>query len=72
MDDNILPELSHCSLSRIGLTIKLLNLGDINIFLKKAIDSPPEEAVDNVVEMLKGKYINYLIRHSIVNKKIKD
>lgn len=61
MDDNILPELKHCSLNKIGLTIKLLNLGDIYTFLKKAIDPPPAKSVYNVIDTLKGKYVNYLI-----------
>lgn len=52
MDDNILPELNHCSLNKIGLTIKLLNLGDIYSFLKKAIDPPPVKSVHNVINML--------------------
>ncbi|XP_060872405.1 ATP-dependent RNA helicase A-like [Metopolophium dirhodum] len=52
MDDNILPELNHCSLNKIGLTIKLLNLGDIYTFLKKAIDPPPVKSVYNVIDTL--------------------
>ncbi|CAI6360148.1 unnamed protein product [Macrosiphum euphorbiae] len=53
MDDNISPELNHCSLNKIGLTIKLLNLGDIYTFLKKAIDPPPAQSVYNVIDTLK-------------------
>ncbi|XP_060853737.1 dosage compensation regulator-like isoform X2 [Rhopalosiphum padi] len=53
MDDNILPELNHCSLNKIGLTIKLLNLGDIYTFLKKAIDPPPAKSVYHVIDTLK-------------------
>ncbi|XP_025425468.1 ATP-dependent RNA helicase A-like isoform X1 [Sipha flava] len=53
LNDNISPELINCSLSKIGLTIKLLKLGDINTFLKKAIDPPPEEAIKNVITVLK-------------------
>ncbi|KAL5233320.1 hypothetical protein ACI65C_000730 [Semiaphis heraclei] len=52
MDDNILPELNYCSLNKIGLTIKLLNLGDIYTFLKKAIDPPPIKSVYKVIDML--------------------
>ncbi|CAH1726470.1 unnamed protein product [Aphis gossypii] len=52
MDDNILPELSYCSLSKIGLTIKLLNLGDIYTFLKKAIEPPPDKSLYRVNDML--------------------
>jgi len=62
MDDNISPELNHCSLNKIGLTIKLLNLGDIYTFLNKAIDPPPTKTVYNVIDMLRGKCIKYLIR----------
>lgn len=57
MDDNILPELSHCSLNKIGLTIKLLNLGDIYTFLKKAIEPPPDKSLYHVIDVLNGKYI---------------
>jgi len=57
MDDNILPELSYCSLSKIGLTIKLLNLGDIYTFLKKAIEPPPDKSLYRVSDLLNGKYI---------------
>uniref|UniRef100_A0A2H8TI45 RNA helicase n=1 Tax=Melanaphis sacchari TaxID=742174 RepID=A0A2H8TI45_9HEMI len=53
MDDNISPELNHCSLNKIALTIKLLNLGDIYSFLKKAIDAPPAKSVNHVIDMLK-------------------
>lgn len=52
MDDNILPELSYCSLSKIGLTIKLLNLGDIYTFLKKAIEPPPDKSLHRVSDLL--------------------
>lgn len=69
MDDNILPELNHCSLNKIGLTIKLLNLGDIYTFLKKAISPPPVKSVFNVIDTLKGKYVNYLIRIETFIKK---
>jgi len=62
MDDNILPELNYCSLNKIGLTIKLLNLGDIYTYLKKAIDPPPIKSVYKVIDMLEGKYEKYLIR----------
>lgn len=48
----------NCPLSKIGLTIKLLRLGDINTFLKKAIDPPHIEDVNEAVSMLKGK-INF-------------
>lgn len=73
MDDNILPELNHCSLNKIGLTIKLLNLGDIYSFLKKAIDPPPVKSVHNVINMLTGKYVKYLmiIEIFIINKRVK-
>jgi len=70
MDDNILPELNHCSLTKIGLTIKLLNLGDIYTFLKKAIDPPPVKSVYNVIDTLKGKYVNYFIRIETYKKHI--
>jgi len=57
MDDNILPELSYCSLNKIGLTIKLLNLGDICTFLKKAIEPPHDNSLYLVNDVLNGKYI---------------
>lgn len=55
LEDNISPELISCSLSRFALTIKLLHLGDVHTFLNKAIDPPPEAAIDDVITMLKGK-----------------
>lgn len=55
MDDNISPELVRSPLTRIGLTIKFLKLGDIHRFLSKAIDPPPIEAMNDVVSMLNGK-----------------
>jgi len=70
MDDNILPELHHCSLNKIGLTIKLLNLGNIYKFLKKAIDPPPAKSVYHVIDTLKGKFVKYLksTDNFIINK----
>jgi len=58
MNDNISPKLIHCSLSRIGLAIKFLNLGDIDTFLKKAIDPPPTVAVKDAIVLLEGKIFN--------------
>lgn len=60
LNDNITPELTRCPLSKIGLAIKLLHLGDIQTFLEKAIDPPPVEAVNSVITMLKG--ILYFIK----------
>jgi len=57
MDDNISPELTHCPLHKIGLTIKSLKLGSIHTFLKKAIDPPPITAVNDALAMLTGNKI---------------
>lgn len=52
----------YCSLRKIGLTIKFLQLGDINKFLKKAIDPPSNAAVNEAVAMLQGKiYLSYVV-----------
>lgn len=56
LDDNISPEIIR-SLSKIGLTIKLLNLGDIRKFLNKAIDPSSKTAIKNSIAMLKGKLL---------------
>lgn len=45
----------YCSLSKIGLTIKFLHLGNINTFLNKAIDPPSSVAVNEAIVMLQGK-----------------
>lgn len=58
MDDNISSQLTHCPLHKIGLTIKLLKLGGILTFLKKAIDKPPVTAVKDALNLLRGKVFN--------------
>lgn len=55
LNENISCKLTHCSLNRIGLTIKYLHLGDIYKVLKKAINPPSTEAVKDAVVLLQGK-----------------
>lgn len=55
MEDNISSKLLNCSLNTYSLTIKLLHLGDIHTFFKKAIDPPPAETVKNAIGLLTGK-----------------
>jgi len=57
LNDNISSKLKHCSLSHIGLTIKYLHLGDIDRYLKKAIDPPSSAAVKDTIALLEGKIL---------------
>ncbi|XP_050532289.1 ATP-dependent RNA helicase A protein [Daktulosphaira vitifoliae] len=53
LDDHITPEIFRTPLHEIGLSIKLLRLGDIGQFLSKAIEPPPIDAVIEAQVMLK-------------------
>lgn len=46
------PEILRTPLDELGLTIKLLGLGDIGTFLSKAMEPPPPERVTEAVVLL--------------------
>ncbi|CAF4679677.1 unnamed protein product, partial [Rotaria sp. Silwood2] len=45
LDNYLLPEIFRTPLHELALAIKLLKLGDIKLFLSKAIEQPPMDAV---------------------------
>ncbi|CAF3251955.1 unnamed protein product [Rotaria socialis] len=45
LENYLLPEIFRTPLHELALAIKLLKLGDIKIFLSKAIEQPPMDAV---------------------------
>jgi ATP-dependent RNA helicase A len=54
LEQHITPEILRTPLHEIALAIKLLNVGEVQGFLAKAIEPPPLDAVIEAVVMLKG------------------
>jgi ATP-dependent RNA helicase A len=55
LDNYLLPEIFRTPLHELALAIKLLKLGDIKVFLSKAIEQPPMDAVAEAEFTLKRK-----------------
>lgn len=52
LSPHMTPEIRRTPLHEIVLAIKLLNLGDVQSFLRKALEPPPEEAVTEALVLL--------------------
>ena len=52
MSHHISPEIQRTALHSIALTIKALNLGNIEEFLGKALEAPSKAAITNAVTVL--------------------
>ncbi len=60
LDQHATPEILRTPLHELALMIKLLRLGDISEFLKKAIQPPPLDAVIEAEYTLRGGWLLFL------------
>ena len=63
LDQHMTPEIFRTPLHEIGLSIKLLRLGPIGLFLAKAIEPPPIDAVIEAEALLKGMTCLWVWHH---------
>lgn len=52
MSPNVTPEIHRTPLHEVVLSIKLLQLGDVELFLGRALDPPPPERVTEALVLL--------------------
>ena len=52
---HITPEMLRTPLHEIALTIKLLRLGEVPLFLSKALEPPSPASITEAMVLLQGK-----------------
>lgn len=60
LEQHTTPEIFRTPLHELALAIKLLRLGSIGLFLTKAVEPPPIDAVIEAEALLKGDYLHIL------------
>lgn len=58
LPDHITPEILRTPLHELALAIKLLQLGDVEQFLAKAMEKPSQQSITEALVTLQGNVFN--------------
>ena len=63
LPDHITPEILRTPLHELALSIKLLQLGDVEQFLSKAMERPSQQSITEALVTLQGRVMWFICHH---------